>query len=297
MRDTRGSGPTGDLGSKNGTVINDEEVAGATGARRSAKTKKNKMGQMGDAVSIEYGDVIRAGLTEMVLMPISVEERNNNIAMRRSDTHLMSAGPSLAALTLFQLLTAFQLGIALWRRIQHTGIYGHGGGLIVITWIYVAVMRALGNTAFEMETIAFFLSTLSLAVVASSAPESMLKQLIAIAMGAFGMIAMCIILRNLERTKTLRWILLAAAAVLLLANLTIGTFSYGARNWIQIGGFSFQPSEIVKVVFVWIGSGHPRRAVREEEPDHIHAVFRVLLRMSGSDGRLRYGHHIFRDIF
>ncbi len=49
----------------------------------------------------------------MVLMPISLEEKNNNIAMRRSDTKLMSAGPSLAALTLFQLLTAFQLGIAL----------------------------------------------------------------------------------------------------------------------------------------------------------------------------------------
>ena len=30
---------------------------------------------MGEAVNIEYGDVIRAGLTEMVLMPISVEEK------------------------------------------------------------------------------------------------------------------------------------------------------------------------------------------------------------------------------
>lgn len=125
---------------------------------------------------------------------------------------------------------------------------------MIIMWVYVAVMRGFGNTAFEMETIAFFLSTLSLAVVASSAPESMFKQFIAIALGACAMIVMCVVLRNLDRTKKLRWILLAAAAVLLLANLTIGTFSYGARNWIDIGGFSFQPSEIVKVVFVWIGA-------------------------------------------
>ena len=113
MRDTRGEWTYRDLGSKNGTLINDEEVGSAVGTRRSLKSKKNKIGQMGEAVNIEYGDVIRAGLTEMVLMPISVEEKNNNIAMRRSDTHFMSAGPSLAALTLFQLLTAFQLLIAL----------------------------------------------------------------------------------------------------------------------------------------------------------------------------------------
>ena len=253
MRDTRGEWTYRDLGSKNGTLINDEEVGSAVGARRSLKSKKNKIGQMGEAVNIEYGDVIRAGLTEMVLMPISVEEKNNNIAMRRSDTHFMSAGPSLAALTLFQLLTAFQLLIALGEA-YYTQVFMAMGGLMIIMWVYVAVMRGFGNTAFEMETIAFFLSTLSLAVVASSAPESMFKQFIAIALGAGAMIVMCVVLRNLDRTKKLRWILLAAAAVLLLANLTIGTFSYGARNWIDIGGFSFQPSEIVKVVFVWIGA-------------------------------------------
>lgn len=253
MRNTKGQWIYRDLGSKNGTRINDEEVGSAVRARRSSKIKKNKMGSMGSIVKIEYGDVIHAGLTEMVLMPISLEEKNNNTAMRRSDTHLMSAGPSLAALVLFQLLTAFQLGIALGEE-YYTQIFLGMGGLIIIMQIYMAVMRIMGNTAFEMETIAFFLSTLSMAVVASSAPESMVKQLVAIIIGATAMIVMCVILRNLERTKKLRWILLAGAALLLLANLTIGTFSYGAKNWIDIGGFSFQPSEIVKVIFIWIGA-------------------------------------------
>ena len=43
---------------------------------------------------VEYGDIIQAGLTEMILMPISAEEKNNNTAMRRLDTHFMTAGPS-----------------------------------------------------------------------------------------------------------------------------------------------------------------------------------------------------------
>ena len=253
MRDTKGNWTYRDLGSKNGTLINGEEVGSAVGQRRSAKSKKNKMGQMGHAVDVEYGDVIHAGLTEMVLMPISVEEKNNNTAMRRLDTHFMSAGPSLAALVLFQVLTVFQLWISLGEE-YYTQVFFSMGGLTVMMLIYFAVMRGLGNTAFEMETIAFFLSTLSMAVVASSAPESMFKQFIAITLGAAAMIIMCIILRNLDRTKKLRWVLLVGAAILLIANLTIGTFSYGAKNWISIGGFSFQPSEIVKVVFIWIGA-------------------------------------------
>ena len=105
-----------------------------------------------------------------------------------------------------------------------------------------------------METIAFFLTTLSLAVVGSSAPESMLKQLIAAVMGIIAMVVMCIILRNLERTKALKVVILVGAILLLIANLALGTFGYGAKNWLSIGGFSFQPSEIVKVAFIWIGA-------------------------------------------
>ena len=260
MRNTRGKWIYRDLGSRNGTYINDEDVSALRGARRSKKAsgigllKWGDAGtRMGDAVQVEYGDVIKTGMTEMVLYPISLEEKNNNTAMRRSDTQVMSAGPSLAALTLFQLLTAFQLGIALGTE-HMVQVYAAFGGLMLLMWTYFAVMKSLGNTAFEMETIAFFLSTLSLAVVASSAPESLFKQFISLAMGVTAMFVMCIILRKLERAKSMRIVLMVVAALLLIANLTIGTFSYGSRNWIQIGGFSFQPSELVKVAFIWLGA-------------------------------------------
>ena len=260
MRNTRGKWIYRDLGSRNGTYINDEDVSALRGARRSKKASGRgllKWGdagtRMGDAVQVEYGDVIKTGMTEMVLYPISLEEKNNNTAMRRSDTQVMSAGPSLAALTLYQLLTAFQLGIALGTE-HMVQVYAAFGGLMLLMWTYFAVMKSLGNTAFEMETIAFFLSTLSLAVVASSAPESLFKQFISLAMGVTAMFVMCIILRKLERAKSMRIVLMVVAALLLIANLTIGTFSYGARNWIQIGGFSFQPSELVKVAFIWLGA-------------------------------------------
>ena len=105
-----------------------------------------------------------------------------------------------------------------------------------------------------METIAFFLSTLDLAVVASSAPDKLYKQFFAVAIGVAVLLAMCMVLRNLESSKGLRWLLLGGAAVLLIANLALGTFGYGAKNWLAIGPVSFQPSELVKVAFIWIGA-------------------------------------------
>ena len=249
-RNTKGQWEYRDLGSKNGTYLNDVKV----GAGRTGRKVKNKnIGQMGPAVKVNYGDVIRAGATEMTLLPISVEEKNNNIAMRRSDTQLMSSGPSLAALTLFQILTIFQLWIALGPDYLMHIVTGFGG-LMALMWAYAILMKIFGNTAFEMETIAFFLSTLNLAVVASSSTESMLKQFIAIALGVAGMFIMCVLLRHLERAKVLRVLLLIGAVGLLAVNLGFGTFSYGAKNWLSIGGFSFQPSEIVKVIFVWVGA-------------------------------------------
>ena len=228
-----------DLGSKNGTYINDVLVS--------------NVGEMGPAVSLKYGDSIRIGYTELTLLPISLEERNNNIAMRKADTKLMSPGPSLAALTLFQILTAFQLWITIGTDYLG-GILTAFGGLTVLMWIYFGILRAASRSAIEMETIAFFLSTLSLAVIASSAPEELYKQFIAITLGVCIMFVMCFILRNLEMAKHLRIALIILAAALFACNLAIGTLGFGAKNWITIGSYSFQPSELVKIAFIWIGA-------------------------------------------
>lgn len=229
-----------DLGSKNGTYLNDILIS--------------REGETGPELKLEYGDVIRAGLTEFTLLPISLEEKNNNIAMRKSDTKVMSAGPSMAALTLFQILTIFQLWITVGTEYLAPIVLAFGG-LCALMWVYMLVLKTAGRTAVEPETIAFFLSTLSLAVVATSAPDKLLKQFVAIAIGVGLLFIICILLRNLERTKMLRWVLLVDAVLLLIANLTMGSFGFGAKNWIQIGNFSFQPSELVKVAFIWIGAG------------------------------------------
>ena len=115
-------------------------------------------------------------------------------------------------------------------------------------------MRMLKRKSFEMETIAFFLSTLSLAVTASKFPHSVLKQFIAIVFGVLLFVGMCTVLRNLDRSKAIKKYLYAGAAAMLIFNLLLGTTKFGAANWVSIGGLSVQPSEIVKLAFIWVGA-------------------------------------------
>lgn len=236
MRDMKGNWVFQDLGSKNGSYLNNHKIIEAN-----------------SSVPVNYGDEIRLGLTTCSLIPISLEEKNNNRNMRRSDTQPVSVGPALAALTLFQLLAAFQLIIALPDEAT-LQIVTAFGGLCGLMWIYTGVLRTMKQTAFEMDTIAFFLCTLNLAVVASSNSDALMKQLIAITLGVIIMFFMCVVLRNLTLTKYMRWVLLACAVGLLVFNLAFGSLIFGAKNWVQIGAFSFQPSELVKVAFIWIGA-------------------------------------------
>ena len=48
-------------------------------------------------------------------------------------------------------------------------------GLTILMWLYFVALRCTRCVGFELETIAFFLSTLSLSVTASSAPGSLFK--------------------------------------------------------------------------------------------------------------------------
>ena len=90
-----------------------------------------------------------------------------------------------------------------------------------------------------METIAFFLSTLSLAVTSSSNTPALFKQFLCVVLGLALFLVLGVFLRNLDRAKKVRWLMAAGAigllsltVVLYLLGLT-GT-KYGAANWLTI---------------------------------------------------------------
>lgn len=235
MRNKDGSWTYTDLNSKNGSYVNGERL------HRSA------------SAIIEPGDIISLGQTELTLMPVSLEEQRNNTNYRLEKAKPLSAFKSFAALSIFQILTAFQLIISL-KEDCPMALPLCMLGLCAAMWIYYIILRIMKRIAFEMETIAFFLSTLSLAVTSSAAPAATLKQLIAIILGLILFFCLCWFLRDLGRAKRIRVFMVIAAVALLAINLVFGETQYGAQNWISIGGMSIQPSEFVKIAFIYAGA-------------------------------------------
>ncbi len=163
------------------------------------------------------------------------------------------------------LLTVFQLVCAVPVVFEGGNFYWQNGamflGYIVFEWLYVAVMHlALKKVNFELEFIAFFLSGIGMTLGASVAKSAQLKQLVAIALGILVYDVLLWYLKDVRRVMAVRLPL----AVLSLAGLA-GAFVYirfvtgainGAYNWIVVGHglFSIQPSEFVKIAFIFVGA-------------------------------------------
>lgn len=221
-----------DLGSKGGVTVNGRPVEGSA--------------------PVQYGDVVGIGGVETVLLPLSPEEKAQRRQRRRA-MRPVSPWLGLVLLTVFQALTALQLTISEGENatvmIPLTFLLLTG-----VMWLYFLTLRALRRVGFEMETIAFFLSTLSLSITASSAQSSLFKQFLAILLGLALFLVLGLFLRDLSRVQKNRWLMAAAAIGLLGITLVIGNSKYGAVNWISIGGMSFQPSEIAKICYIFAGA-------------------------------------------
>ena len=164
-------------------------------------------------------------------------------------------------LTVFQILTAIQLTLAAGEKASSV-IPICFLTLTVVMWLYAAALRLGRCVGFELETIAFYLSTLSLAVTASSAPGSLPKQLLAIVLGMGLFLALGLFLRDLERVKSAAGSWLPGPSACWGITLVLGKAKFGATNWVTLGGISFQPSEIAKICYIFAGSATLERLFR-----------------------------------
>ena len=221
-----------DLGSKGGTLVNGERVE--------------------YSAPVSLGDTITLGGVELLFLPQTLEEQERMEKKRRAEQP-GRIWPSFLWLTIFQVLTCLQLIVALGASVT-PAVPAAFFGLTAVMWLYYAALRLNHRIGFEMETIAFFLSTLSLAVTASSAQGSLIKQLAAIVLGLCLFLVLGIFLRDLGRVQKNRWLMAASAIGLLGITLVLGQAKYGAVNWISIGPLSFQPSEIAKICYIFAGS-------------------------------------------
>lgn len=222
---------------------------------------------------LNFGDEIEMGGVHCTLAPPSLEEANNNKLMRSDDREPVAPWKIMLGITAFQALTIVQFLLSLGKEMTMMPILSIAL-LSATMWVYVSIFKAIGRKGFEMEMIAFFMSTICIAVTISARPEDAFKQLVAVWIGIGLMVFMCIYMRDLDRTKKIRPILIGLSVALLLFNLIFGTSKFGATNWVSIGNMTFQPSELVKLAFVIVGAG-TLEELFERKNTYVYAGFSV----------------------
>ena len=205
---------------------------------------------------VSFEDTISLGGVMFQLVPITKKQEVIQASVRTRAGGEIRPMATLVLVTLFQILVALQL---MFRMEDPVQIAAGFGLLMAMEWALFVFTRMLRRTGFEVETIAFFLTTIGLAVIASDDPGELTKQLICIGAGLVVFLVVCWALRDLERAKKLRYVAAAGSLLLLAVNLVFGVELGGAKNWIFIGGVSFQPSELVKVCFIFVGASSLQR--------------------------------------
>lgn len=218
-----------DTFSKTGVTVNGEKINGKS--------------------HIYDGDVIGMGGLEYTLK----EAKYKYIKDKSGAAGRASYGVILILLALFNI---FSMALNLFPNGEFKGevllVYL---GFIALQWIYFAfasfVMR-INN--FELEMIGFMFASIGLAIVGSMYPDTVLKQFLAIVLGVVLYCALLMFMRFISAVKTLRWMVAFCAIGLLGITLAIAEPTNGALSWLSLGGISIQPSELVKVAFIFAGA-------------------------------------------
>ena len=228
-----GSWSVSDIGSKGGIRVNGADTA---------------------MCAVGFGDVISLGGVNFTLVPITKEQERIQASVRTRAGKEVSPALTLMLLSLFQVLACLML------HVEQLGLVaGAFGMLLAAQWALFLLMRLARRSGFDVETLAFFLTTMGVCVVSSSSPSALKKEMLAIFAGIAVFLILGWFLRDLERAKKLRYVAAAAGIALLVFNVLFGVEKYGAKNWVEIGPVSFQPSELVKLCFVFAGASTLQR--------------------------------------
>ena len=217
-------------------------------------------GKSVDICALQPEDVISIGGVEMTLQPITKQQEQRLAQLRSKPSTVFAGFANVLLLTVLQCLccVAFLLnGDPDHARSVLLGF----GGVAVLQWLLMLFYLCIRRTSFELETLAFFLCTMGMAVIATVKPGEAVKQLIAIALGLVLFLGVGWSLRDLERAKKCRYLAAAAGVGFLLITLLFGQEYYGAKNWLVIGSMSLQPSELSKVCFVYVGASAMDRII------------------------------------
>ena len=129
-------------------------------------------------------------------------------------------------------------------------LYVGAGLLLLFILIYTVIILAKMGDKFIV-LMACMLITIGVLLLCRIKIDYGIRQIMWVALGGVGFFAAYVIYYNIRFWNRLWLFYLLAGIGLFLATLLFGTNINGSKNWIVIHGFSFQPSEITKILFIF----------------------------------------------
>lgn len=172
----------------------------------------------------------------------------------------VSNKPAMSAWKLMLLITLFHFFMCVEAMYWNAGTNTYSplvlfGALVAVEWGFFFVSSfVLRRVNFELESLALFLTGIGVMLLVRQVERSAYVQLIA---GGIGMVLFCIIIKAIEnpdKVNKIRLPMMVFAVGLLLLSIVFGKITNGASNWIYIGSISVQPSELVKIIYIFIGA-------------------------------------------
>lgn len=225
-----------DVGSKSGTKVNGRPV------------------NVRHRVSLD--DEIQIGSTTLALR--RADEFDGDVRHHWFFTKV-SSKPSVSSPLLLILVNLFHLFMAVEICITYGELrlpaFEVCGAMVLFSWVLFAFSRGVFDRCnFELETLALFLTGTGAMLLVEQDITDAWVQIIAAIGGAVVYMLILLFISNPDRIVKWRMAVMIVALGFLAVNLIFGRMEYGAANRIYIGGVSIQPSEIVKIAYIFVGA-------------------------------------------
>ena len=116
---------------------------------------------------------------------------------------------------------------------------------------YVLFGKLFRRTDRDLLAITYTLTAVGMIMQFRLNPETAATQLVWVALGMAASLFVLVGMNAVWTIKKMNFVLCAVSLLLLTVVLLVGRRTGGARNWIDMGAFSFQPSEFVKLALVF----------------------------------------------
>ncbi len=226
-----------DVGSVTGTYVNGVPIQGRA--------------------QVLIDDIITIGSTEYRLKrgdDFNSPLRSSKFFSKVSDKPAIQAWKLMFMITLFHLFMAVEA--MFWN--DGTNVYSPlvlFGAMAVVEWGFFSVSYfALRRVNFELEALGLFLTGIGVMLLIRQVERSAYVQLIAM---GIGIVLYCVIVKFIEdpdRVQKIRIPMMIISCAMLASTIVLGKVTNGAANWVYIGSISFQPSEFVKTIFIFVGA-------------------------------------------